>query len=718
MAMLDCSLVYCKTERDSHANPPISPKSVVETPFPRPAPPPPAYQPQRASLPLSEPTSTTPNSENDRVFSSGDEDSIEFTSDTAYDSVGPPGTTLSRGIGPVELDFEKLFDGPPIAAIEQPTLPFEEIVRRNSFSKSSQPDVTSLGEVENLSTPRDDPSSGQGMDLVATPTASQETQSQPIDISSSPPPYFASERRRQQYVQEHASPPSQPSHLNDDSELWIDGTPIDTELPTSTRSPSLPQADFRQSTPPLLEPFESSQLQSRASLDAPRDDKRISIFDWSEMPRSDRESSLFGSSPRPRTVHSKQAAEVRSGRPTGRRPPNTLHLRSQSVPAVKESHMDSDPGYPPAKFGTWGLGNKGVSEEWTDDFDFEDSEGQATQDWPETIGTGMKVPQAIMDRQASVHGQFGQVQEFMLLVEGLKRLRHQGSILNLLDGESRQLWDDAESIINLATLNDDEEDSLPPQSPTFTTNFDDFDESSSPPHRTPSQIHSMSPGSFNASRMPVMSEPATPPAGRPRGESRAQAKTFLQTMHQTRTGTSSSHYDDRNSSPKLPFDTQDLRTLVTRTGMVTRALKDVVRRAEGVFPSPERASKEPQDPPFSQIFQKPDSLASSVKDSILPRSTSVSSYFKDVVGDTASDPFTSTAMAGNVVPEADEGSLISENKMEEVSVQSSEMNSHEPQEPRKPDSSNELVLPSPTTTSTTEASHPPKSPTGIDTVPT
>ncbi|EDN05293.1 predicted protein [Histoplasma mississippiense (nom. inval.)] len=38
---------------------------------------------------------------------------------------------------------------------------------------------------------------------------------------------------------------------------------------------------------------------------------------------------------------------------------------------------------------------------------------------------------------------------------------------------------------------------------------------------------------------------------------------------------------------KLPFDTQSLRDLVIRAGVVTRSLKEVVRKAEGsnVYPA-------------------------------------------------------------------------------------------------------------------------------------
>lgn len=657
--MLDCSLVYSKAQTDSFhtSSPPVSPQR--EKRSPREHAQSTTYQPDQVSLSLSETISTTPSSDNERLFSSGDEDSIEFRSDTAYDSVGIK-TNLSRNPGLPHVDLQEFFHDPPITtANKQPAHPFQALLRRGSFSETSQVDATSLDEADSLSNPRDEPSLDQEMDLVATPVASRHTQSQRAHLTSSPPPPpdSPSQRRpsRETPRRDRSLSPRPREHLNHE-DPWSEVNPHDQSHSGSTRSPSLPQADTWQPSP-LLEPFEPLLPQNRPNFDTSREDKRLSIFDWSEHPRSDRESA-FGSSPRPRTVHSKQVNDARTGRGPSRRPPNTLHLRSQSVPVVKESHMDNDPGYPPAKFGTWGLGHKGVSEEWTDDFVFDDTEEQddITQDWSDTTATGMRVPQAIIDRQASVHGQFGQVQEFMLLVEGLKRLRQQGSVLNLLAGESSQLWEDAESIINLATLNDEDDQLLPPQSPTFSASFDDFDETSSPPHRPLAHFSSILSEPPTASHPLVTTDPATPPS-RPRGESLAQAKTFLQTMHQSRSSTVEPSTDSKTSSSKLPFDTQDLRELVARTGAVTRALKDIVRRAEGVLPSPQRPAKEPQDPPFSQIFQKPEPPTPASTEAGLPRSTSLSSYFKDPIAEMEeSDPFLA-ASTGDDSHKEKEGTL-------------------------------------------------------------
>src|SRR2546421_6542040 len=191
--------------------------------------------------------------------------------------------------------------------------------------------------------------------------------------------------------------------------------------------------------------------------------------------------------------------------------------------------MENDPHFPATKFGTWGLGNKGVSEEWNDDFEFDDLDNGANDDLGglplnDVSLKGMKVPQSIIDRQASVHGQFSQVQEFMLLVEELKRLRVHGAALQLIQGQSSHLWEDAENIINLATLNDEDED-LRPHSPASPSTFDDFDDHS--PTFSRSRKPSVINGDENGYPDPLprrsMSYAATPPHGRPRSESLAQA---------------------------------------------------------------------------------------------------------------------------------------------------------------------------------------------------
>lgn len=345
------------------------------------------------------------------------------------------------------------------------------------------------------------------------------------------------------------------------------------------------------------------------------------IFDWSEPPIAGLDPRQ-GSSPRPKTVHGIKSREPRASRLSGRRGSNALHLRSQSVPLPPDtsghrSHNNA------SKLESWVLGNKGVSEDWDGDFEFDESPRPAKQvvveneGFRSSLSSGMVVPRAIMERQASVRGQFGQVKELTLLVEELKRLQQQASHQGIMHGQSVELWKEAEGIINLATVDDEEEDLLPPRSPPAAFyDFDLFDEDSPSSlgrrksYFTPTKepwpvmIDDVAPA-LPASRALLDSSPlSTPPRSRPRKESTAQAKSVLETIHHQRNPQSPDLRDSKSSPKKLPFDTNSLRDLVTRAGVLTRALKEIVRRAENPPSTPKhQPATPPRDPLFSQIFQ-------------------------------------------------------------------------------------------------------------------
>lgn len=333
-----------------------------------------------------------------------------------------------------------------------------------------------------------------------------------------------------------------------------------------------------------------------------------------------------GSSPRPRTVHGKHSKESRGSRLSARRGPNALHLRSQSVPIPPDAsgHRTHNNTH---KLESWVLGNKGVSEDWDNDFEFDEpprtNKQSSTSSDITRSASGMLVPPAIMERQASVHGQFGQVKELTLLVEELKRLQQQASAQGIMQGQSAELWKEAEGIINLATLDEEEQDLFPPRSPRSPSNeFDPFEEDSPASHGMrrsdlpPPWEESLN-GTDNTSRSqtpsrstPDRSRYETPPTSRPRRESVAKAKSVLETIHQQRNHYNPALLDPKSPQKKLPFDTTSLRDLVTRAGVVTRALKEIVRRAENAPLSPKAPPSTPQDPPFSHMFQNPPSSPS------------------------------------------------------------------------------------------------------------
>ena len=629
----------------------------------------PTNRTKRVSLAPSDPASTTFGSDYDqRIFSSGDEDSVDFQSDTAYDSLATRATASSHsGLrGPC---IETIFDESPPPETSKELVALQDLMNSGTLgglalnmeqnekgavvqsiinrqlSGSSSPHQLSNVMNEDGYEPDEEEmeDSMEGQYHVSTPLKTQASQED--DFMATPMP----KRRDRDHVGFSSSSAvckDSEEQDGDDIRMSIEAISIDDHChwdkvtdPESTFDEpdsftDIPRYTLRRTA---AMPFRIHQDSTDATDPDSMDwhaEQRLSIFDWSEQQSLDRDL-LNGSSPRPKTVDGKQTLENRGSRSSGRRGPSALHLRSQSVPVARESVMENDPHFPATKFGTWGLGNKGVSEEWNDDFDFDDLDNCDDNDLGSlpldpASAQGMKVPQSIIDRQASVHGQFSQVQEFMLLVEELKRLRVHGAALQVLEGRSRHLWEDAENIINLATLNDDDDALRAPHSPASPSAFDDFDDQSPPPHRARKQsdINSIE----NAYSEPVprrsISSTATPPNGRPRGESLAQAKSFLETIHQSRNAPHSSPAEiEIYQQKKLPFDTQDLRELVGRASTVTRALKEIVRKAEGVSVSPDKTPKKLSDPAFSQIFHRiEESPSPALKKPILPKSRSAHSY--------------------------------------------------------------------------------------------
>ena len=570
---------------------------------------------------------TTISSDNDtRVFT--DDDSMDFQSDSAYDSLATRATASSHS-GFRQPKIETIFDEPMGEQGDRGGASLEDLMRRSTLTEP-QPLPTRHAWAENVgmgimgmpngesghsfsapraSTPIKSTALSSIEELTATPVALGQ-RARLIDIPSSSPPSV---------LRHPMSSPRVPKvHYPEDME--VDGEDSIDWSPKSTRtSPvvfsALPETHKRRRTDFELE-----------SPQPPDSNKRSSIFDWSEQQKE----STNGFIPRPRTVHGKHANEASRSRATGRKSTNATHLRSQSVPVNREAGADAD-AMPSAaaKFGTWGLGNKPVSEEWSDDFEFDDIEDSKETKAMEVVVEpsqrdsmrSVKVPQTILDRQASVHLQFGQVQEFMMLVEELKRLRTRGSALELLESRSKQVWEEAETIINLATLNDEDEGPLRPPSPMSS---DIFGEDNSPSSRRISTDEKR-----EAISRRSVSNPGTPPFTRPRGESLMQAKSFLQSIHQNRSGTDSSPAvpSSQQRPEKTPFDTQDLRDLVTRAGAITRALKEIVRKAEGVTVSPQRTPQKVHDPTFSHIFNPPEnSPCPPFRKPGLPKSRSANSY--------------------------------------------------------------------------------------------
>ncbi|RVX73926.1 hypothetical protein B0A52_02816 [Exophiala mesophila] len=581
---------------------------------------------------------TTASSDNDfRVFT--DDDSMDMQSDSAYDTLATRATASSHS-GFRQPKIETIFSEVPASPrpdhmpgleslMERATLGDHEMKLDGAHEVTSGvgmgiiglADQNQSGSSEEMLTPVRGPRVGFES-TITTPVPRRKHHHDAI-LNSSPPSMGRLSRNE---IEE----PELPCLMDVDNEAVHDDADIDW-------SPEIDKESRDKQSAAASNGFALRfDHMSEDDFDEPRSTKRSSIFDWSEHQKFASEQSN-GVSPRPKTVHGKQSNKAGRSRASGRKSNAALHLRSQSVPTNRDSLTETDVPSSATKFGTWALGTKPVSEEWSDDFEFDDLEDveeprdQVPDDkaWKRESIRSVKVPQSIIDRQQSVHVQFGQVRDFMLLVEELKRLRVQGTYLGLIDGNSRQLWEDAASIIDLATVNEEEDTNLRPPSPVSSEFFGD----ETPPQHNPTEDdhgRNWDLGSTRTVNRRSISSPATPPYGRSRGES-LQTKTFLQTIHSHRSGAEppavSSPAQGRD---KLPFDTQDLRDLVVRAGVITRALKEIVRKAEGVSTSPERLSisKFSQDPAFRQIFVPPDASSSPTsKKPNLPKSQSANSYF-------------------------------------------------------------------------------------------
>ena len=627
---------------------PLSTSSAFDVTFPRGTPSftsSPQFAPSQHAVPrykrhsVAPSVPTTASSDNDtRIFT--DDESMDFQSDTAYDSLATRATASSHSMLRAPK-IETIFDELPTCNGSADVATLEDLMHKTTLKEPGTISEDSFGEeMENVGIGISGLDGSEGHDVekrrfqATTPKRSDSFDTE--DFAATPVPI----RRHLSGVNFNSSPPPMPrSHSLaersfDDIQDMVERMDVDEneEINWSPKSDMVRTEREIFRLPILSEHISWSPIEEK-DTDTLTNDKRSSIFDWSENLRIQAGVS-DGPSPRPKTVHGKQGNDGPRSRPHGRKSQGAMHLRSQSVPVNRDSLTENE-SLSAAKFGTWGLGNKPVSEEWSDDFEFDDGDDMVeapplvviSHDVPSMQKDSIrsvKVPQSIIDRQASVHLQFGQVQEFMLLVEELKRLRVQGSTLQLLGTHSKQLWLDAEAIVNLATLNDDEDGLQRPPSPTSS---DIFGDETPPPDRSArNSMAKIDDEKRNSVSRRSVSNPATPPFGRPRGESLAQAKTILQTIHQNRAVPDLSPHEPQRE--KLPFDTQDLRDLVVRAGVITRALKEIVRKAEGVSVSPNKTPKRNQDPAFSQIFNAPDNspCPPPFKTPKLPHSRSANSY--------------------------------------------------------------------------------------------
>ena len=571
----------------------------------------PAVRTVRVSATHSEITSTVGSDSENR--SVGDY-STDYQSDAVWDSFPTRTTRSSSGRrGP---HIETLFDeSPPSFSSGQSTklrdfLSNGEIPNGNHSARYRHSTIEEEESV--LSTPV---RSLRNQSVASTPSA-RPTSHQVI--SSSPPlmdinadPEDIDWDAQEDDVPNHGLGLNHQSTSSRVNEQWTEqGLPVrlGTMLRTDPSHPTDPKV--RDNAPSLLE--------------------RTNLFDWSEQQSSP--SHTTDSPPRPRTVHGKKDQDGRGSRPSGRRPPSGMHARSHSVPVVPDADGKRN-NLVTNKFGTWGVGSKAVTEDWNDDFDFDNPTPPIPTDTghdEKRIDSGheMFVPRSIRERQENVVANIGLLREWGLLIEELKDLRVRAVALDMLSGPYAQVWREVDAMIELADQETEEGTLEPRRSPPSSPGFDysAFEEPQSAmvtptgshhtPVRLPDPALSASEVTQGATGETLLY--STPSAGRPRKDSELVAQTVIAALQAKRSGASepSSSLHTGSTSKKVPFDTATLRHIVPYVNGLKRRVKEALRETEGLNPSPRRrgstsrfrdhSSPPSGEPSFHRIFQEDD----------------------------------------------------------------------------------------------------------------
>lgn len=417
----------------------------------------------------------------------------------------------------------------------------------------------------------------------------------------------------------------------------IDWDAPDESEPTSSppetarrvsHAPDFSTYQIETSLPLRLAPPNNRSQHSLSTVSTPRrhgaSGDRANIFDWAEVQPSP---SHNHSPPRPKTVHGKKDPEGRGSRQPGRRMPSGMHARSHSVPVVPD--LDGKRTSSVAnKFGTWGVGSKGVTEDWNEDFDFEEPElpTSVLEDRRIDSGHAMFIPKSIQEQQQNVVANISLLREWGLLIEELKDLRVRAAALGMLAGPHKQTWNEVDAMIDLADQESKENTLEPRRSPPSSPGFDDtaFDE----PLRDAIQTARARARSIRTPQPPMLlddddtavsDEPQTPSRSittRPRKDSEAVARSVIEALQTKRTVSDPTSLQVQKPAKKVPFDTATLRHIVPYVNSVKRKIKEALREAEGLYTSPIRPNLPEEDleddfdfsddePSFRSIFTDP-----------------------------------------------------------------------------------------------------------------
>lgn len=583
--------------------------------------------PRIPELTASDRASTLVGSDSDnRGFGSGEEDEMDFQSDTVFDSyrTGTTGSLRSRNT-PLELMFD---ESPPSIGHKINATIVREMTMNGPFRDSI------VEEDEDMTTPIKDRTNTNKDRYTTLLRESPEGPSYDA-ISSSPPrfPIAAHDFARLSIEDD------------EDEEDWTkDDDSMTISNPLSPPSSSLKSRRVTSTgRTALADVTKSISAYGNAGLS---EERPKSVFDWSE-PLVVEKDDLTGNATRPKTVHGKQIIDLRGGRTAGRRGPIALHVRSQSVPVVPDVAGRREHSKLTPKFGTWGLGGKGVNEDWDNDFEFDGMDDNEKENGNDSMsGSGMLVPPAIQASHANVVGHVGQIREICMLVEDLKRLRSLGLEKGLLNGSSSALWREAEGIIALA-IPDEEDATLSPirtsssfafDSETLGDNYrdggfdleelggDDVPNGDSSGHsRHTGRIHDgthvrrksvFSPeddifgvgGAAAIERLGVEQVQSFKPTFETSSKSSTDvARVVMEHIHQHRAISDPFRSDVAEPTKKMPFDTTSLRDLVQRAKTLSHILAEVIRKSDSFAQSPAASPQVEREssPAFTRVFTDP-----------------------------------------------------------------------------------------------------------------
>ena len=563
----------------------------------------------RESLAPSEVPSTV---DSDTEYRSIGDASTDYQSDNVYDSY-PTRTTRSSS-GKRGPHIEHIFDdSPPLFSSGRSTR-LKDILDENSFSNDDH------GARYRHSTIEEEGS------IMSTPVRSLHDKS----VTSTP------SARAGQHQMFTSSPPALRFMPDPDDIDWDapeDEPMYDNQNTPQAFTPAVANG-VQQSLPFRFGPALHQQPLASAGTTPLRQNgaDKANLFEWSEAQPSP---SNNNSPPRPRTVHGKKDQETRGSRAAGRRAPSGMHARSHSVPVVpdmegKRSNVVAN------KFGTWGVGSKAVTEDWNEDFDFDELPPpipeQAYQD-DRRIDSGhdMFVPKSIREQQESVMSNIRLLREWGLLIEELKELRVRAVALHMLDGPSASAWQEVDAMIELADQETEESTLAPRRSPPSSPGFDynDFEEPDRLNIDDAVRSHDGSAASIDAlswlddTLQPNHDQRPITPQGkivlRPRKDSEAVARSVIEAIQSKRSVSEPTALKPVPPSKKVPFDTATLRHIVPYVKDLKRKVKDALRVTEGLYSSPHRpppialgAEEDDDDdadfdepPAFQSIFTSP-----------------------------------------------------------------------------------------------------------------